>query len=232
MKIGICAGHGGKDPGAVYGGLIEKNLNLKVALKLKELLKLADIDYFMVRESDVFISLNDMTNILNKQKLDLIVDIHHNAGKGDGYDLFYSIYGNEGANFSKLLAVEFEKNGQNKHYIGVKKASDGRDYFYMIRGTVAPCIIGEYAFLDNDRDNDIVDSEGDLINEARAYAKAICKFAGKAFVDFNTSEKNDSSNNSSDDLYFVQVGAFTNKDNATKLANDLKAKGFKSYIKK
>ena len=59
VKIFIDVGHGGTDPGACANGLTEKNINLTVALKLKELLLSAGIEGMLSRETDIALGLTE-----------------------------------------------------------------------------------------------------------------------------------------------------------------------------
>lgn len=80
----IDAGHGGKDPGA-FGytlKLKEKDINLKTALKLGDLLsKEKGVKVLYTRKKDVFIPLDDRAQIANKAKADLFISIHTNAAE-------------------------------------------------------------------------------------------------------------------------------------------------------
>ena len=74
-------GHGGKDPGAIgRSGLMEKEVVLDVALRLRELLKeRLGKKALMTRATDVFIELDDRAKFANAQKADLFVSIHINS---------------------------------------------------------------------------------------------------------------------------------------------------------
>lgn len=79
--IVIDPGHGGKDSGAV--GLRqteEKDITLKVGLKLKELLsKQPGVRVLMTRERDVFIELEERAKYANSHDADLFVSVHVNS---------------------------------------------------------------------------------------------------------------------------------------------------------
>ncbi|NTU52053.1 MAG: N-acetylmuramoyl-L-alanine amidase, partial [Candidatus Aminicenantes bacterium] len=76
----IDPGHGGQHPGAIgKSGLQEKEVNLAVALALKDLLAKAGIDAILTRESDVDVALERRTVIANQKRADLFVSIHSNA---------------------------------------------------------------------------------------------------------------------------------------------------------
>ena len=79
--IVIDPGHGGKDPGA-HGqrGTEEKDITLKVALKLRDLLnKQPGVRVLMTRERDEFVELEDRAKFANGQEADLFVSIHVNS---------------------------------------------------------------------------------------------------------------------------------------------------------
>ncbi len=80
--IVIDPGHGGKDPGAVYNGLKEKDIVLEISKYLYEYLKAdSDLNIHLTRDRDIFIPLEERTAIANKLKADIFVSIHANAAK-------------------------------------------------------------------------------------------------------------------------------------------------------
>jgi N-acetylmuramoyl-L-alanine amidase len=79
--IVIDPGHGGRDPGA-HGqrGTEEKDITLKVALRLRELLrKDPTVRILMTRERDVFVELEDRARFANTNEADLFISIHVNS---------------------------------------------------------------------------------------------------------------------------------------------------------
>ncbi|MEC9491461.1 N-acetylmuramoyl-L-alanine amidase [Flexistipes sp.] len=80
--IVIDPGHGGKDPGAVYDGLLEKNIVLDIGKYLRNYIREnTDLKVFMTRETDRFIPLEERTAFANRKKADIFVSIHVNAAR-------------------------------------------------------------------------------------------------------------------------------------------------------
>ncbi len=75
----IDPGHGGKDPGAVANGLKEKDINLSVARKLAAVLQKKGIDARLTRSSDIYLTLQERTNLANKWNAEVFLSIHANA---------------------------------------------------------------------------------------------------------------------------------------------------------
>ena len=82
--IVIDAGHGGRDPGTIgLSGVLEKNLNLPIALKLGELIQkgFPRIKIVQIRTKDEFIDVKDRSVIANREKARLFISIHCNYKK-------------------------------------------------------------------------------------------------------------------------------------------------------
>lgn len=77
----IDAGHGGEDPGAIGSFSREKDINLRVALKVGSLIQnnCEDVKVIYTRKTDVFIPLDHRAEIANNAKADLFMSIHTNA---------------------------------------------------------------------------------------------------------------------------------------------------------
>ena len=92
FTVVIDAGHGGNDPGTSGKFLKEKDLALKIALKVGGYLEenLKDIKVIYTRKTDVFVPLKTRANIANSNHADLFVSIHANALPGKS-----SVHGTE-----------------------------------------------------------------------------------------------------------------------------------------
>lgn len=76
----IDAGHGGKDPGTVFGTLYEKDIVLEVALQAGKMISESHpgVKIIYTRTTDVFVPLDQRANVANKAKADLFISIHVN----------------------------------------------------------------------------------------------------------------------------------------------------------
>jgi N-acetylmuramoyl-L-alanine amidase len=75
--IVIDAGHGGVDPGAASGEVLEKDVVLSVARHLRTILAVKDrYDVHMTRASDVFISLDRRLSVSRRAAASLFISIH------------------------------------------------------------------------------------------------------------------------------------------------------------
>ena len=74
----IDAGHGGSDGGTVSGKIIEKDINLSVALKLKTILEDNNIEVILTRNSDEKMSLAQRTSVANDSNADFFISLHCN----------------------------------------------------------------------------------------------------------------------------------------------------------
>jgi len=80
-KVVIDAGHGGHDPGTTGDISKEKDVALKIALKLGKYIeaKLTDVEVIYTRNNDTFVELHGRAYIANKNGADLFISVHCNA---------------------------------------------------------------------------------------------------------------------------------------------------------
>jgi len=178
-KVAIDIGHGGTDPGASGGGMLEKKINWNVAQELKRLLIKEGIQVIMTRDLDSAPSLTTRARIINANRPNLAVSIHHNAGGGDGFDVIYQTDPNFTAASKRLadcVSAEFLKLN-NKHRVFTKPSTKNpkEDWYTLLALSDVPCVITELAFLDTN-DVQTVDTLTEQHAEALAIFKAILSF--------------------------------------------------------
>ena len=161
-RVFIGVGHGGTDPGAV-GYLVEKDVNLKMARACYDYLQARGIDTRISRTGDVTDKLVSKIDRCNAFAPDLALDIHNNAGGGDGFEIFHSVVGGKGKELAQNIEKEVVKIGQNSRGLKTKKNSYGRDYFGFIRSTICPAVICEGVFVDNKADAAQADTDAECL---------------------------------------------------------------------
>lgn len=220
-KVFIGVGHGGTDSGAIGNGFYEKDLNLSIAMACSDVLMRHGVNVLCSRTTDANDTLTEEIKECNAFKPDLAIDIHNNAGGGDGAETFYHYGGGKSKELAVNVLDEIVKVGQNSRGAKVRKNTYGTDYYGFIRETYAPAVIVECAFVDNANDIKIIDTEEERKTMGVAIAKGILKTLGIAY----TGEKEIGT------IYRVQIGAFKVKENADKMLEVAKALGFKdAYI--
>lgn len=176
-KVFIGVGHGGSDPGAV-GYLKEADVNLTMATACKEYLEANGVTVKMSRTKDENDPVAEEIKECNEFNPDLAVDVHNNAGGGDGFEAYVSIVGGTGTTLAQNIEAEVKAIGQNSRGIKTRKNSSGKDYYGFIRCTKCPAVILEGVFVDNANDVQIADTIEEQRNFGVAYAKGILKTLG------------------------------------------------------
>ena len=225
-KIFIGVGHGGKDNGAVANGQNEDNLNLSIALSCRDELVRHGVSVGMSRTKDESDPLADEIKECNKFAPDYAVEIHNNAGGGDGAEIYHHFGGGKGKTLAGNILNEIVAMGQNSRGLKTKKNGQGKDYFGWIRETTAPACLVECAFVDNKKDITIIDTPTEQNKMGVAIAKGILKTLGIKWEE----PKKKSATKTDKKIYRVQVGAYSNRKNAEDMVKKLKSAGFDGII--
>lgn len=156
----IDAGHGGNDPGKVgVNKSLEKDINLKIAKKLKVYLENADVEAVLTREDDRGLykesdsrkKSSDMKNrvkAIEKAEPDLVVSIHQNSYHQEdvsGGQVFYYGKSQKGKKLAQIVQKRFD------YVLGEKntRAAKANDSYYLLLHVKEPIIIVECGFLSN-----------------------------------------------------------------------------------
>ena len=226
-KIYVDAGHGGSDPGAVYNGYREKDLNLSTARYLTEALERCG---FLVRQSrttDVLpfgttaaSSANGRANDANSWGADIFISVHYNANSSasaHGLQVMHYAGSAKAIALAKLIASEYGKIGQELNAIYAA------NQYIVLNQTSMPSIILETAFMSNADDLAPFTTEEGRKRAAEAVCKAVCAHFGVAYVPEGDTPTPESE---SGKYYAVQLGAYKDKSNATKQLATVQAAGF------
>ena len=188
-KVFLGVGHGGKDPGAVADGYKEKDMTLVMALVCRDELQRHGVTVGMSRVRDEDDPLTEVIRECNSFAPDLAVDVHINAGGGDGFEAFHTLGGGRGKTLAQNIEAEVKKLGQNSRGCKVRANSAGKDYYGFIRQTACPAVIAEIGFIDNATDRAAFDEVHELQAFGRAYARGILRTLGVAVLPVGGAEK-------------------------------------------
>ena len=226
-KVFIGVGHGGSDSGASSSGLIEKNLALVTSLACKDVLISHGVEVKMSRETDEEDTISQEVQECNQYRPNLAVEIHYNAGGGDGLEIYRYRGGGNSLKAAQKIETRMVQAGQNSRGIKVKLNNSGTDYYMWIRETLDPAVLIEVGFVDNPTDRQLFDTEEEQRKLGQVIAYGILDFFN---ISFKVATTTQTITASKDNIYRVQVGAFKNISNAEKLKNELSTKGYNSFI--
>ena len=172
--IVIDPGHGGMDGGAsASDGTLEKDINLQIALRLKELAEEYPVDIIMTRESDISLHSDEEASIRNKKRQDLLkrkeiidraqgtlsVSIHLNSFPEDGSvygaQVFYPdddvkrTDGRTEEQTSRAYAESIQKSIEMKLPDGRERSVMTKDDFLIFDNPTCPTVLVECGFLSN-----------------------------------------------------------------------------------
>lgn len=143
----IDAGHGGRDGGSVWNGLVEKKLCLDVAKRVETALKSKGLKTVMTRRSDTFVELGQRARVANRVPLSIFVSIHFNGSRKtliSGGEVYYR------SSRGKWLASAISRS------IKSRVSGGTRGIFYagykVLRETQMPAVLVECGYLSNKRE--------------------------------------------------------------------------------
>ena len=168
-KVFIGVGHGGSDSGAV-GYIVEKDVNLQMALACRDFLTAYGVDVRMSRTKDEEDPINEEVRECNAYGPDLAIDVHNNSGGGDGFEIYHTIYGGTGKTLAQNIEKQVKAIGQNSRGVKTRQGSRG-DYYAFIRDTACPAVICEGVFVDTKADA----AQADTLAEQQAFGVAYAK---------------------------------------------------------
>ena len=177
-KVFLSAGHGGSDPGAVGFGMKEKDINLNIMLACLDELVKHGVTVVCSRTKDENDPVGSEVKEANASGADVAVSFHTNAGGGNGSESYYWTSDLKGQKLATLCEKHAKSIGQNSR--GIKSGN----HLYFIKNTNMTAVLCECAFIDNDTDNDIIDTTAEQRAFGVAYAKAILEYLG---INYNNS---------------------------------------------
>lgn len=180
--IVIDPGHGGDDPGKVgINGELEKEINLAISMKLKELLEkegyvvvlTREDDNGLYEESDKNKKVADMRKrcqIIEESEADIVVSIHQNSFSQEsvhGSQVFYYESSEGGRVLAQKIQEALKEHADGENDRTIKENSS----YYMLVHTPCPTVIVECGFLSNSNEATLLSGE----EYQTKIAKAVCE---------------------------------------------------------
>ena len=187
--IVVDAGHGGDDPGKVgINGVLEKDLNLQIALKLKDLLEKGGMKVILTREGDAGLydagagnkKVQDMRRrceIITEAKPVFTISIHQNSYPDEavkGAQCFYFGQSEEGKELAETIQ-ESLKSQLDKENHRMAKANES---YYLLKKTPTPTVIVECGFLSNSQEAALLMTDDYQQKVAQAVYTGAVQFLG------------------------------------------------------
>ena len=170
----IDPGHGGEDGGtASAAGLLEKDVNLAVSLRLRELLELSGFPVVMTREEDRSIGDPALGSVRERKSSDLhrrlelvesqrdcvLLSIHQNyfsESQYSGAQVFYSPNHPQSAELAEEIRKAVTAQLQPENTRECKAASES---IFLLHQTTVPAVIVECGFLSNPQEAALLSEE-------------------------------------------------------------------------
>lgn len=196
--IFLDPGHGGKDPGASYYNITEKELNMQVYQKLRKELEGLGYTVLSSRDSDVFVDfVTERSRMVNKTDSDIFISIHFNASgspasnrsgiqtysyeEAAGYPSKINPYWhNHPDRISESNRLAADIHSSLLAETGAKDAGLLQSSFAVLRETDKPAVLLELGYIDNFNENQQVRSDAYQNRLVAGIVKGIQKYyAGK-----------------------------------------------------
>lgn len=257
-SIMLDAGHGGRDPGAVYQGRQEKDDNLSLVLSIGEILQENGVDVEYTRTTDIYQTPYEKAMIANRAEADFFISIHRNSFPTDNQvsgveSLVYDFSGLKyemGENINAQLETVGFVN------LGVK----ARPNLVVLKRTQMPAVLVEVGFINSNTDNQLLDENFEAVTQAIARGildtledAGLVQAQEETKSDAPNGERSETEGEENTDFepgtspetqadaetgvdteglpkYRVQVGAFRNRYYAERMLNELKEQEYPAEI--
>lgn len=205
-RIIVDAGHGGEDPGAVSGNLLEKDFNLQAANYMYNRFRELGVPVAITRNTDVTLTreqrLNTMNNTFGTDPRVIILSNHINSGGGEGAEVIYPLRSTDVLARSILEAIGEEGQIMRKYYQRRLPEDPSKDYYYIMRETPnTTSLLIEYGFIDNPRD--VVRLQNYLLDYVEAVVRAVANYIGVPYIAPDGSLQNTYTVQRGDTLYSI-----------------------------
>lgn len=185
----VDAGHGGHDGGAVANGIIEKELALDLARRLKRELMAAGIRVVTTRDSDVFLPLDDRAAFAAKYAAAAFVSIHLNTdGEGseaEGIETYFASSGSLSSRHSDALKTSAAEHDADfaavvQHGVCAATKAENRGTkarsYAVVAQAACPAVLVECGFITSETESARLKRESYRDRVAAGIAQGVALF--------------------------------------------------------
>ena len=159
-KICLDPGHGGSAHGTCSPkGILEKDLNLSLALKLKEELIKQGYEVILTREEDKDLGLQERVDTCKEFGSDLFISVHHNAipdhqNPIEHHGLSCHYYYQENKALAEKLSVELASKLNLRNNGAIEQ-----DLHVLRENTFCPALLIEFGYLIHPQESELIVTE-------------------------------------------------------------------------
>lgn len=188
--ITIDAGHGGRDPGTTYNDILEKDINLEIALALEKELLNQGATVYMIRRSDIDLSsiydakkkrgdLYRRLLMIKENKSDLYISLHINWYQNASYkgaEVLYNPINKENKYLAESIMEQFSKSLKSNREIHTTD-------LYMYKNTTTPGVLVECGYLSNYQERNLLTT--------KAYQEKLSKSITNGIINYYQNNENE-----------------------------------------
>lgn len=171
-KIVIDPGHGGRDKGNVNRGIVEKDVNLSIALKLEKMLKYIGTNVVLTRIDDSEITSEERIKIINKERPDFCISIHQNSfmmNGMNGVEAYCYDKDEEALKLGRIVCSNMNR------FAGIKNRGIRTGDYYLLRESRVSTLIIECMYLTGNIDIEKYNEENYYLI-SKSIFDGICKY--------------------------------------------------------
>lgn len=173
ITIVLDAGHGGNDVGTGEEAFYEKNINLELVQKMRQMLEYCGVKVLLTREGDETVSLDERSDFANSSEADWFISVHCNFCEDDaavqGVECYYWQSSETGRTFASGIIQSVESCGEIPSR-GIKTED-----FHVLRETKIPAVLIETGYLSNEKERENLQDQ--------TYQNLLCTYLVKGIID-------------------------------------------------
>ena len=181
MKIMLDPGHGGKDDGATYKDLKEKDVVLNICRIAQDTLQYKHW-IAMTRNEDIYVPIMKRVDHANMWGADVFISVHCNADpdadlpgmpEAKGEEIWINQNSFEGKRLAQALRLAVDRFFPENHFRGIKQTT----HLGVLKYTRMPAALIEVGFLDNSATAVLLNDPGVIKQIGQSLVSGILRYA-------------------------------------------------------